>query len=171
MAVTITTEQIGLHLIRANWESTEGTPSYYIYLDGVLVHAAVTFETMEIAVADGQARTLEIFDTISHTPTPVQLGAVSLRWYATTDASAYRIDEYVANAWVERTQITDGGEWFFSWRSRNLEDVTSHRFRVVPLLDDEEGTAQEMYFFMVRKPDGPGVDYSYDSGTGKVTIA
>lgn len=172
MTVSIQTELIDVNTIRANWSSTLSPPvSYWIYVNGVQKAAAVSYETMDFQVPTGTKVYLEIFDTISHTAAPVQFDSIFLRWYHTVDADAYRIEEYVGAAWVIRGYVSDGGEWFFDWGSRELEDETTHRFRVVPRLKGEDGTGQEFYFFMVRQPDPPAVDYAYAPGTAKVTVS
>jgi hypothetical protein len=64
------------------------------------------------------------------------------------------------------------GRRYFTWLTRVLEDQAQHQFRVTPVgSNGNAGAAKNFAVLMTRIPDPPSVSYSYDAGTGAVTIA
>lgn len=121
-----------------------------------------------------------IVDVLEGTGPPEEVypDRVTLGWYRVDGAQSYRVDEYVDGSWTERARIPDiyarDGEytWYYTWRSRRLEDGQTHQFRVVPEGPGEvAGTAVQLQSLIVRHPDPPAPEYSYDSDTGVLTIS
>ena len=90
----------------------------------------------------------------------------------TDDVTQARFEEFYAAEWVVRELRTLDGSGWYQFRSRFLEDVTTHQFRVT-LLDaiGNESAVTTLNEFMVRVPDDPDLRFTYDSGTGKVTVS
>lgn len=171
MAATIdSVVQAGPRSWQVAWSSTLSDATFYLYLDGTL--ADVTQATSRVFyVGEGESLTLEVFDDSTTEPTAPGGGRVYLAWYAVADAERYVIEEYTGGAWVERATRLDTGEEYYRWRTRHLEDVTTHQFRVTALSEgDVSGTAANVSWFMVRVPDPPAVTYSYSETTHAVTV-
>ena len=74
--------------------------------------------------------------------------------------------------WTQLAEIDDGGAARYSWRSAQLADSAVHGFRIVPVdAAGNEGVATEVDVLVVRPPDPPEVEYSFDDGTSKVTVS
>lgn len=164
-------EQIGRWSIRLRWSSDQDDPTFYIYRDGTLVATTKATE-WTFTLESGDIPVIEVLDDADATPATVYPSRFTLSWYAVTDTDYYRIDEYVGGEWLVCAKLTDDGAGYFKWVTRVLQDATTHQFRVVAVdAAGNESTATTMTALMVRHPDPPDVTYSYDSGTGKVTVA
>lgn len=172
MSVTIrTAKQIDDRSVRLTWSSDGEDPTYYIWIDGVFAYETSLTEGV-FPIVPGAAAIIDVFDSSSDEPSVAYPGRFLIGWWPSDAVDYYRIDEYYDSAWLERARVIDNGEGFFTWRTRFLEDVTSHQFRIVPVgTDGNEGTATTFTSLMVRHPDPPDVSYSYDSGTTKITIS
>lgn len=171
MAVTIESiTQVGKQSFKLVYSSDlGGTPTFYIYLDGILV--ALTIRTNHIiSISPDEQVMIEILDT-TDAPSQVFPGKIRLCWFAVDSANYYHVDEYIDSVWTERARIDDNSG-YMNFDSRFVEDGQNHRFRIVAVdSSGNESTAAELIVLCVRHPDGPDVDYSYDDGTGKVTIS
>jgi len=162
------------------WTSTESTPTFRVYRDGVLI-ATTTTTSIDIAVAPGESPAIEVLDDATTLPEAGFPGWALLTWFRPSGGGGdyYLIEEYVSGApgsWVTRRKIKDLGSTaqpagYFRWRSRWLEDVTTHQFRITPVgANGNDGTAVTHAIFVVRRPDPPTVAIAWDSGTAKLTI-
>jgi hypothetical protein len=125
-----------------------------------------------VNIMPGDSDSFEVLDKSCSIPALAFPGRATLNWRAKTDANKYRIEEYVSAAWTERITINSNGSGSYVWTSRYLEDVTTHQFRIIPIdASGNDGTALTFSMYLARVPDVPLVTYTYDSGTGKVTIA
>lgn len=156
--------------VLVSWEST-GAVEYSVYRDGVLF--AETPETSVSVPADPTAPPLiEVLDDSADIPTAVYPGQRWLCWGGVTGAVRYQIEEYIGSEWIERGEVLGKSRAYLRWRTRFLEDGQEHRFRVIPV--DENGItgrAREFKFFVVRHPDPPAVEITYDKATGVLTLA
>lgn len=159
---------------RITWTSDLVDPTFYVYRDGQLLGTTRAAEWV-VRLAAGDRPVFEILDSDDDTaPTATRgfPGFVTLGWYASTGSDRYLIQELVGVDWTTRRTIHDRGQGYFRWKSRFLEDVTTHQFRVVPIGTNENtGTAAAFSVLMVRHPDAPEVEITYSSGTGKLTIS
>lgn len=163
--------QTGLTTYQVGWSSNLPDPTFYVYQDGVLLNTTKA-GSGQFSVPTGESLVLEVLDDLNETPEAAFPGKLTLGWYAVTDTDFYRIDEYAGAAWVQRAVIRETGRGFYQWKSRFLEDVTVHQFRVVPVgTNGNDGDPLAFNVLMVRHPDAPAVGFSYSSGTGKVTIS
>lgn len=120
----------------------------------------------------GDSLQFEVLDKACSIPSLAFPGRATLNWRAQTDATEYRVEEYVSAAWTERQVIPANGSGSYVWQSRWLEDETTHQFRVVPVNSaGNDGTPLAFSMLLVRIPDVPRVTYTYNATTDKVTIA
>ena len=155
------------------WTSDSGDPTFYIYdlAAGVLV-TTTKGTSYTVTIEPGESAVLEVRESAYATIPRGYPGRLTLFWYATADTDHYRAEEYSGGQWVLRARILDDGRGHCHWHTRWLEDVTTHQFRVIPVGDNgNEGTAKTWSVLMVRYPDVPDQDFSYDEGTDKVTVA
>jgi hypothetical protein len=151
------------------WTSNLSSPTYYIYVDGELA-STQTSTSFQVSVVADEPIFVEVFDVEIHTPTPYPASHLTLCWYQVEGITSYRIEEYVNDEWVLSSNFISSG-WFNIYRTRYLEDVTLHTFRVIPISDaGEEGEPTVFAKQIVRFPDPPTLAYSYSPGTGTITI-
>ena len=162
----------GVGAFRVEWSSDlGGTPTFYIYQDGQLIRTTES-TSMIFRAPSGESLMIEILDSATETPQTAFPGRLTLSWEASTAVNYYLVEEYVASVWTERARVPDTNAYYFSWRTRYLEDVTTHQFRVTPIgTNGNTGARRTFSCLMVRHPDAPSVAYSYASGTGMVTVS
>ena len=162
-------KQVGINALLVEYSSDLPTPTFYIYIDGILVTQTNQTEYM-LLVSSTDNIIIEILDTAAAVPTEVFPGRIRLGWFWSDNTDYYRIDEYIASVWTERVKIKDN-TGYMDWQSRFLEDEQSHQFRLVPIgTNGNEGVAKEVTILMIRHPDTPDVSYAYSDSTNKVTI-
>lgn len=155
-------------------------PTFYIWRDGVLVGAtkstrwSFTLEAGEFVVWD-------VFDDSATVPAAAFPGRVTVTWCAVETANHYRVEQWGGATWDLQIKILDRGEGYFSWESGFLEDVTEHKFRVVPIAHDRDAQVlgdgniiymTELRVLMVRHPDIPDFSAAWNgSGDPTITVA
>jgi len=162
--------QISQTYFEVNYSSDLVDPTFFIYINAELVeetesdHAFLTLE---------QADVFQITDDVNEIPEPGHPPRVTVAWYATPDTEFYLVEEFVGAAFVQRARIKDVGKHHYTWRSRILEDETVHNIRVVPLgFNENPGTPITFdNLLMVRTPDVPSQNFSYDGGTQFLTLS
>lgn len=170
MAVTFSKQlRIG-ETIRLAWSSDKQTPTYQVYLWGEL-YAITASSFLDVHVNSGENVIVEVLDNDHEVPTKIYPPWVTLRWFesASQDVNYYLIEEFVASVWTERKKVYDEGQGYFTWRSRQLEDETTHQFRITPIgVNGNAGTASIHSYFMVRNPDPPL--YGFAAGLGFLIV-
>jgi hypothetical protein len=143
-----------------------------VYLEGVLVSTQIYVFEYWLRVQPGQAPILEVLDEPDDVPNAAFPSYLMLGWMRDADCSRYKIEEYVSGVWTERAQVVpDSGAEFMTYATGVLADVTTANWRVTG--QDSAGnwgTALQFVALMCRYPDPPSVSYTYNSGTGTVTI-
>jgi len=173
MAVTMNAPVwLDAHTVRLSWSSDLGDPVFYVWKDGALV-ATTAATWMDFALDPGEVLVVDVFDDADEVQSDAWPGRLTLNWYDAGDGvDYYRLEEYYGGEWVERGQVDEAGRGYYQWRSRFLEDVTEHQFRIVPMgTNGNDGTPASFTCLMVRRPDPPDVDYAYADGTRKVTVS
>jgi hypothetical protein len=173
MVTNLTAQPLGNGAILLAWDSDAAPPATFrVFRDGVLL-ATTRLRQMVLTVLSGEAPLLEVLDDPDATPAPGYPGYVLLAWYAPAGgALQYRVQEFVASAWVTRKTIDDQGQGYFTWASRILEDGQTHQFRVVPVgAAGNDGAVVSLDALMVRRPDPPATRFTYSSATAAVTIS
>jgi ribulose bisphosphate carboxylase small subunit len=171
MAVTYNTPELiseitGIY--RASWTSDQTSPTYRIYIDGVL-QARQQDAFWEIR----PNQILEVLDTDDAVPSPAFPAYLVLDWRVQDDADQYRIEQWDGEAWgAVATLAADHSRGAMAYYTSVLEDCTTHTWRVVPIdAAGNDGTAVQFVALLVRHPDVPSVSWAYNgSVTGTVTI-
>ena len=147
-----------------------GTPVFRVFQNGVFI-TETTHTTFEFQVFPGDALLVEVLDDANALPTQVLEGRFTLGWDRVAGAVKYVVEEFVTSIWTLRQEVAEAGKGFYLWRSRYMEDVTVHQFRVTPVdAGGESGTSLQFSGLMVRNPDAPLHTLVFDSGTGLLTI-
>jgi len=158
----------GPRTVILKYSSDLESPTFYIYVDGILITQTTATE-YTLAVDPDQSYIVEILDDADEQPMQIFPGKARLGWFKVEGVDYYRVDEYI-DAWVERIRMPEN-DGYMKWPSRFLEDCQIHLFRVTPVgTDGNEGQAKEFSVLMVRYPDSPDVNYSHSATTHKLTI-
>ena len=146
-------------------------PTFYLYLDGSFVTATQDTE-WEFDVAEGDSPVVDIFDDPDTAPEYARSGRLVLCWEGVSDTASYLVEEWVVDTWVERGSVLATTAAWYVFRTRYLEDSTTHLHRVTPIgVNGNTGTSVEFSTLLVRVPDVPAVEFAYDPNTGKMTAA
>lgn len=166
-------EQLGPNTWRLNWTSDEVDPTYWVYLDGVLVSTQTT-EEFELQTEGAYAPVVEVLDAADDVPSDAHPGILRLGWLPDADAAQYLVQQYDGAAWdTIATLAADASRPWWHYDTPGLADETTHTWRVLPVdAAGNQGTAVQFVALMVRHPDPPKVTFTYDgAGPGTVTIA
>jgi hypothetical protein len=171
MAVSITrAQQTSPTTWRVEWSSDQSDPVFYVWQDGLLINTTSSGSQL-FTVAAGESLVVEIFDAATERPEAAFPGRLTLGWYATPATAAYRVDYFADGTWIQQARVREDGRGYYAWRSAFLADVTTHLFRVVPIGNNGNAGAPLVFsVLMVRHPDAPNSDFSYDAGSGVVSI-
>lgn len=155
------------------WSSGLPTPTYYIYRDGQALTPGGTTETeLIVSVRSGETVVIEVLDDAGALPQRVFSGRATLGWHPSVGAEKYRVEEYVASAWVLRQTVFETGLGWYTWQSEMLADSSAHQFRAVPVgTNGVDGMPITFDIYMARHPDPAEAAQSYDSGTGQLTFS
>lgn len=169
---TLTVTRVGDVGFRLDFASDQPEPTFYVYRDGRAVSEGTQPSYLAV-VLPGESPVFEVLDDAEAAPQEGYPAYVTLSWYAGgADVDRYLVQQFVSGVWTTKATVRDSGRPYFTWRSGTLADVTSHQFRVIPVGDNgNQGTATSFTVLMVRYPDPPDVAFSYDEGTGEVTVA
>ncbi len=169
MVTIIKFVRTGAYSWELSYSSDKEDPTFYIYLDGVLI-AETQQTSYTIALNLDESSVVEVLDDSDIQPMQVFPGKTRLGWFFVEGTDYYRVDEKIDEVWTERKKMPENNG-YLQWQSRFLEDGQIHHFRVVPIgVNGNEGTAKEFAVLMVRRPDVPGVNYAYEQVSKQVVI-
>ncbi len=169
MAVTITSDTLCGNTRFIEWTSTLPTPTYYVYVDGLLAQTT-TQTAAQFYVDPGAAPVVQVLDT-TDPPAAAFSGYKKLSWYALADAASYAIERLIDSVWTAQTTILSTGATIYEWQTPFLDDCELHQFRVIAT--DAHGNAGEHVHFecyMIRHPNPPVCIYTYSNAAHTVTI-
>lgn len=175
MSVTIETIRTDDAAFELWFTSTESDPTFYIYINGVLV-ATTDAPFYFVDLPDGGSAILEVFDDSATLPSsPPVADTVTLQWYRplNQEIDRYSVRQYDGvSAWDEIGIIYDTGLEAYQFETDRLDDDTVHQFRIVSFVSENgtESDPRTMVVHMKRRPDAPSATYTYDSGTGNDTV-
>jgi len=134
MSITYTDpEQVDAYTWRLAWTSSLGDgTTCYVYRDGELF-ASGPITSVLVRVVTGEYYTWDVIDDLDDAPHYLYPGTMLLAWTETAATDHYRVEEYVNAAWTLRAAVRDTGQGYYTWRTRYLEDDTTHQFRIVPV--------------------------------------
>lgn len=169
MAITITEyKQIGPNLWRIKWTSGLPTPVFAAWYRGeelLIAENEVTFQAK-----DGEIPVVEITDDGSEVVQQRFSGRIELQFYDRT-ATTYEIQRFNGTAFVVVDRLANSGSGYYRWTSPWHDDLSSQRYRVAGL--DAIGNttpAVDVTVVVVRPPQPPRVNYSFNAGPGTVDI-
>ena len=159
-----------------------GTIFYHWYADGAYLGMTTTpartfaLEYDEMIRVECQDTTDADYDPIANAPDgwPARR---SIFWTRSTDtdAAGYRVEQKAgAGDWTEIGRIHQNATaWSFAVLSPRLTDLTVYQWRVVPMdAAGNDGTPITLDAeTVVRTPDAPDFEFTYDEDTDQITFA
>lgn len=183
MAIATQTIRVSGNEVTVEVTSTlSGTVYFHWYLDGIWQGRTLSGRRMFYLDAGDQARVDVLdtndaqFDAVANAPT--QYPARRLIWWVRSlaaDVDHYRVEQKKAGGSWEAVAIVSHREdrWDYSVISERLDDLTQYTWRVVPV--DVAGNDGDPVTIgpeqIVRRPDAPNFEITYDSGTRKITFS
>lgn len=154
---------------------------YYWFRDGVFVGITTT-PRRTFQVRSGQQAAIEAVIRNSPDVDPSTIGAVLpsgkviLEWVRSdgSDEVAYRIQQKQdAGSYTTIARVPMDGSWSYRYETGKLDDLSEYTWKIIGI--DAAGNVQSSGvtvgpITIVRRPDAPDCDFSYDSGTARVTI-
>lgn len=183
MAITAYNQsRFGQYTIVTVTSDLSGTVFYHWYVDGAYVAATVTpqysflLDTGEQVRIDVNDTTDPDFDAIANAPAGYPARR-SLVWtQSMSDETEYRIDQDLDGGGYSTIATIDSvaGLWQYSYLTARLVDLGVYTWRVYAV--DQAGNAGASYRTIgpetvVRRPDAPDFDVTFDGATTKVTFA
>lgn len=162
--------QVGSNAWELSWSSDVSEPLYRVYRNGKLV-MQTRRSSVRFAMPVGECHMIEILDDVTEVAKKFGRPFARLGWNATAGATHYIIEQYVGGEWTLVAIVQETGKQRWHTYISALADDTTHQFRVTAVSKVGAGTPTAVSYKLVRAPDPPYVDTSYDSGTGNVTIA
>ncbi len=161
--------RLGPNTWKLSWSSILSNVTFSIYRDGELALQTKLLSHI-FYIEQGESPVFEIIDTPGGLPSVGFPGNSLITWYAIAGTDHYRVEEFVAAVWTLQRKIVAGDKPYFNFRTRWLEDVTIHQFRVIAVgTNGNESTAKLVNVFMVRHPDPPLAGFAYN-GAGPKTV-
>lgn len=79
-----------------------------------------------------------------------------IQWYGIATAGYYEVQSYDGADWNTVAQITEAGDWIYSWQGSVLADETTYQYRVIAVDGLGQTSAPRGYTeSIVRPPDPP----------------
>ena len=172
MSLTPTAETVGAYSTRYTWS---GTAPYDVYLNGDL-YLDQTSATTAVIQYPGETvpYAIEVRDaTDSGLPESVKFSPnLRLQWRGQAGTDYYKIETYTGGEWVTQQIAKENGAGYYSFVTVAQGDATSPQWRVVPVdARKYEGDPVSFTQYIVRNPEPPAVAFSYDAGTGDLTVS
>jgi hypothetical protein len=165
-------EMIGDYGIRYTWA---GTAPYDVWLNGALRLSSSTETTLVVDFPNETTPpAIEVRDatdtgealSLKHSP------RLRLQWRGARDALLYRIERWSGTAWVVKQIANETAQGYYSFLTLPEEDGATVQYQIVAVDGrDHEGEVIQHTQTMACVPSPPAVEYSYDDGTGLLTVA
>ena len=173
MAISSTTyTQIDPSTFKVEWVSSLTSPTYYVYLDSVLVETIERSWTF-VNVPPGETLDFQVFDSSSNAPDEAFAGRFVFSWYnqdtviVNFEVAMYQSGSYVVLDTVQVTSL----EHYYQYKSAYLNNETEYKFRITPIgLNQARGVPVYITQTLVRRPDPPKASYTYDVGLQSLTV-
>lgn len=174
MPLTPTAERVGDYAVKYSWS---GTAPFDVWLDGVLLLNQTSLTERVVQTIDGTTDPLPAVEILDDTDTETAESyryspLLRFQWRGQAGVTLYLIQEYSDAAWTTRAVAYENGQGYYTHTTTALADATAHQWRV--LAQDENGytgDALTITHTTVRNPAPPAVAYSYDEGTGNLTVS
>lgn len=151
------------------WASDLDEPTFYVYRNGRFVGSTPN-GSGAFNLRSDEPMVLDVFDDPAERPEYAASPIAELRFAAVADGERYPIERLVDGEWeLEQLRSTGGAEHRHRTGPISEDGAT---FRVTAILPGQgSSSATEVTANIVRHPDGPDVDLSYDNGTNVVTVS
>ena len=171
MAITyLTPQQVGPNAWIVRWSSSLSAPVFRVFRNGKLI-AQTRGRSMLFDIPLGQQHDVEVLDDPDEIPKSSRGPIATLVWAQIPDATGYRVERLINAVWTPIGMVREIGDAQSVFGVEGLEDDQQHDFRVTSFNEGGDAVPAALDFTLVRTPDSPPVDMTYDSGTGKVTIS
>jgi len=146
------------------WASGLASPTFYVYVDGVLAYTT-TAQSGQFEAIAGETINVEVFDSSTDVPALFLPSRLHLTWDAVDDAEYYEVQEWDGvDSWDVLATIMSTGATYYRYETPVLDDCTTYQFRIVPTGTNRcEGHYREITGFVVRIPAAPDVVYTLPS--------
>lgn len=173
MPLTPQAVRTGTFSVRYYWS---GVAPYDVWLDGVKVLAGSTLTNYAAQTTDGTTNPLPAIEVLDSTDTITAESKqysplVYFQWRGQSDASYYQVQQNIDAAWTPMAMIKEDGGGYYNFESTAQTDGIDAEFRVVPFdTRGYQGLPLPVTHRVTRNPAPPAVAYSYDDGTGNLTV-
>lgn len=170
MAITsLKYERVSPLQVRFFWTSNLSDPTYYVWVNGVLVGETLETEWL-VSVGLGDQVQFSVFDDSSSVPPEYYPAQAKLRWLGRDGSSVFRVEQKVSGEWeligLPPFRLSN----VYQHVTGPLDDVTTYEFRVVPVDEDGRlGTTLDFALEMVRYPDSPEQTMQFTGGELAIT--
>lgn len=178
MATTLAPpEKVGYGVWRYTWT---GTAPFRVWSYDTYSYLAENSDDTEITVAaldhnNIEPPAIEVYDATETTdPEGITYPArLILQWRGYRYAEYYRVEEETSPGTWETVQgIAEDGSGYYKCEFAKLDDdVSTTNYRVVNVDLSGAETSREFEAVIIRNPDPPQLTYTYNAGTGLLTIA
>ena len=144
-------------------------PIFRIYRNGKKI--ATTIHGQHHVVVDSFDRAdFEILDTDEAAAYNVPYRG-TIWWYGNPVVAYYLIEQWIDPDWVQQAEVFETGEPIYRWQTGVLPNNEESQFRI-RAFDHAGNESAALYLskFVVRRPETTKWSWSYDSGTGQVTV-
>jgi hypothetical protein len=164
--------RIGSQAWRYEWSGTE---PFTVYVDGnaVLRDSDQTSYIVQLDEAGDEPRQLEVVDSTQTTATMQQVlhtPRIILQFRGRRTNAYYIAQVYNGTTWEGNIVIVEDGRGYYR-ADIGYWTTFDYQFRVTPYdASGTAGTPLQFSIFHHTNPEPPALSYSYDSGTGKLTV-
>jgi hypothetical protein len=161
------------------------TVYYHWYVDGTYAEMT-TSPTRTFYLSDGDQSNIEVIPTLDSLFDPIANAPIAypdrrvITWHRSlsSDVDHYRVEQEIGESasWAEIGRVShDDGQWYYTFVTERLTDLTTYAWRIVPVdtsgNETTPGAASIAASQFVRVPDAPEYTATFDDGTDKVTFA
>ena len=169
MVTELPSLQLGVRDWLLRYSSDQPDPLYRIYSHGKRI-AATTHDPHHVMVDSFDTADFEIRDDDLPPAYSVPYRG-TIWWYGNPLVAHYLIEQWIASAWVQVAEVFETGEPVYRWQTAVLPNNEESQFKVRAF--DHAGNESAPLLlskYVVRKPAKTEWSWSYDSGTGQVTV-
>jgi len=160
---------LGERTFQLRFSSDLPDPTFYIWRGGQFL-GSTKRGTWNLIVDEGDRADVDVLD-VPGAPSYAVPFKGSIWWQGDPRTAVYSVQQYVGAAWVEVANVLERGETVYKWETPFLENYQTHEFRIIatdPAGNESEALALSL--FVVRRPEFTPWTYTYDSGTGRITV-
>lgn len=172
MSIATTAERVGPYSVRYTWS---GTAPYDVWVNGEKI-ADQTTDTEYVSESFGSAVPVAIEVTDADDVNPADSDRYSPRirfqWRGQADAAFYLLQRYDGESWITKQIANETGKGYYTFTTVADADGDTPQWRV--LSEDSRGYQSEVRSHshtIVCNPTPPNVAFSYDEGTGLLTVS